>query len=42
LPSLEPGDEDGTITAGGVGASAEPTRNPVDVRKIAADNTRAI
>ena len=39
---LSPGVEDGTITAGEVGASAASTRNPVDVRKIAADNTKPI
>jgi hypothetical protein len=32
----------GTITVGGVGAIAALTRNPVDVRNITGDNTKAI
>jgi len=42
LLSLEPGVEAGTIAAGEVGATAALTRNPDDVRKIAANNTKAI
>jgi hypothetical protein len=39
-PSLEPEVEAGTIASGGVGASDALTRNPADVRKITADNTK--
>ena len=40
LPSLEPGVETGTTAADGVGATAALTRNPVEARKIANDNTK--
>jgi hypothetical protein len=41
-PSLEPAVEARTIAVGEVGTTAALTRNPVDVRNITADNTKAI